>query len=223
MCPHATHAPATLADAMDRRHLLLAGNALLGVVHLALWLQAVLHLESVLVVLVLVLGQGVGFGATMTTMGAAVPRLVPADLLVAANGLSALARYLGAVVGPLLAGVPIPVVGFGPLYLCDALALGAVLWAVAALPAMPPAVAPVRRSGLGAAIDGIRYLATRRILVGILAIDLVFAFPVALFPELAAVTYGPSAWGCFSPRTPPACSWPGSSPAPSAVRVGTAR
>ncbi|MET7394074.1 MFS transporter [Dactylosporangium sp. NPDC005572] len=182
-----------LADATDRRPLLLAGNAGLGLAYFGLWLNAVLGLDSVPVLLVLVAVQGVSFGATMTTMGAAVPRVVPAEQLVAANSLSSLTRYAGGVAGPLLAGVLIPAVGLDTLYLLDALALGVVLWAVARLPAMP---APAG-AGTGRALrqlgDGFRYLAGHRVLVAILAVDLaamVFALPVALLPELAERTYG---------------------------------
>ncbi|WP_433296442.1 MFS transporter [Actinoplanes sp. CA-030573] len=204
-----------LADTMDRRRLLLAGNAGLGLTYLGLWLATLLGVASVPVLLALVAAQGVSFGATMTTTGAAVPRVVPAEQLVAANSLSALTRYSGAVAGPLLAGVLIPVVGLGPLYLFDALAIGLMLWAVARLPAMPPgrtapappidaatrspagittaAPAGRRRGTLRRLGDGFRYLAGQRILVAILAVDLsamVFAMPHALFPELAERTYG---------------------------------
>ncbi|MEJ3748674.1 MFS transporter [Actinomycetes bacterium KLBMP 9797] len=182
-----------LADATDRRRLLLAGNAGLGLTYLGLWLNIALGLDSVAVLLVLVAVQGVGFGATMTTMGATVPRVVPGDLLVAANSLSALTRYTGAVVGPLLAGVLIPIVGLGALYLLDALALAAVLRAVAALPAMP--APPDARPRVG---DGLRYLLGQRVLVAILGVDLaamVFALPFALLPELAERVYGGPAGG----------------------------
>ncbi|MFF5076477.1 MFS transporter [Actinoplanes sp. NPDC000266] len=186
-----------LADAMDRRRLLLAGNAGLGLVYLGLWLNTVLGLESVPLALALVAGQGVSFGVTLTVTGAVVPRVVPPDQLVAANSLSSLTRYGGAVAGPLLAGALVPVVGLGTLYLLDALALALVLWAVARLPAMPPSASPARGT-LRRLGDGFRYLAGRRVLVAILAVDLaamVFAMPSALFPELAERTYGGPAGG----------------------------
>jgi MFS family permease len=190
-----------LADAMDRRRLLVAGNAGLGLTYLGLWLNALCELDSVPVLLMLVAIQGVSFGATMTTMGAAVPRVVPIEQLVAANSLSSLTRHTGAVAGPLLAGVLIPFVGLGPLYLLDALALSVVIWAVGKLPAMPPpaGVQTIRTKGtLRKLGDGFRYLAGQRVLVAILAVDLaamVFALPVALFPELAERTYGGPAGG----------------------------
>jgi MFS family permease len=190
-----------LADAMDRRRLLSAGNAGLALAYLGLWLNAVLGFNSVPVLLVLVAAQGVSFGATMTTMGAAVPRVVPTEQLVAANSLNSLTRYLGAIVGPLLAGVLIPFIGLRTLYLLDALALSVVLWAVAKLPAMPPppGARTIRTTGtLRQLGDGFRYLAGRPVMVAILAVDLaamVFALPVALFPELAERTYGGPAGG----------------------------
>jgi MFS family permease len=185
-----------LADVMDRRTLLLAAEAGLGATYLGLWLNTALGLDSVPVLLVLVAAQGISLGAALTTTGAAVPRIVPTDLLVAANSLSSLTRNTGAVVGPLLAGALIPVLGLGPLYLVDAVVLIVVLWAVARLPALPPRSGPMAMSligtvgGLGA---GLRYLAGRRVLVAILAVDLaamVFALPVALFPELAERSFG---------------------------------
>ncbi|SMC83760.1 MFS transporter [Kibdelosporangium aridum] len=182
-----------LADTMDCRRLLLAGNAGLGLAYVGLWLNA--ELGSVPVLLVLVALYGLSFGVTMTTMGAAVPRVVPTEQLVAANSLSALTRYTGAVVGPLLAGLLIPAVGLGTLYLLDAVALLVVLWAVGKLPAMPRP----RHRGIARQLgEGVRYLARERILIAILVVDLaamVLAMPVALFPELAEQTYGGSAGG----------------------------
>ncbi|WP_260189927.1 MFS transporter [Actinophytocola gossypii] len=186
-----------LADTTDRRRLLLAGNAGLGIAYLGLWGNTAL--DSVPVLLVLVGVHGLCFGATLTTSGAVVPRVVPAEQLVAANSLSALARYTGAVVGPLLAGALIPSVGLGTLYLLDAVALGTVLRAVAALPALPPAAgAPAPHDVLRRLGEGFRYLAGERLLVGILAVDLaamVFAMPVALYPELAEHVHGGPAGG----------------------------
>jgi MFS family permease len=185
-----------LADTIDRRTLLLAAEAGLGATYLGLWLNTALGLDSVPVLLVLVASQGISLGPALTTTGAAVPRIVPAELLVAANSLSSLTRNTGAVVGPLLAGALIPLLGLGTLYLIDAVVLLVVLWAVARLPAMPPLAAARSLSlmgtvrGLG---EGFRYLAGRRVLVAILAVDLaamVLALPVALFPELAERAFG---------------------------------
>ncbi|MEU7856048.1 MFS transporter [Nonomuraea sp. NPDC049141] len=189
----------TLADLVDRRRLLLAAHCGLALTYLALWVQAALGSRSVAVLLVLVACQGLAFGAIMVTMGAAVPRLVPADLLPAANGLSSLVRYTGSIMGPLLAGVLIPVAGLGTLYLCDAVALLAVIGAVVTLPPILPGARPEPRARWGsAALGGFRYLLSSRVLVAVLAVDLaamVFAMPAALLPELAQRAYGGPAGG----------------------------
>ncbi|WP_214412068.1 MFS transporter [Sphaerisporangium fuscum] len=193
-----------LADVMDRRRLLLAADCGLGATYAALWAQAALGGSSVPVLLVLVACQGLTFGAIMTTMGAVVPRLVTAELLPAAGSLSSLVRYAGSILGPVLAGALIPIVGLGTLYLFDAVALLAVLWAVVKLPPLPPVPQPDdppaghRRSVARGVPAGFRYLAASRLLVAVLAVDLaamVFGMPTALFPELAQRAYGGPAGG----------------------------
>ncbi|WP_067170117.1 MFS transporter [Microtetraspora niveoalba] len=200
-----------LADVKDRRKVLLAAHCGLASTYAALWAQAALGGRSVPVLLVLVACQAMTFGAIMTTMGAVVPRLVPAELLPAANSLSHLVRYAGTILGPVLAGAMIPIVGLGTLYLFDAVALLAVVWAVVKLPPLPPGPDPTGsssdqvarhrrgRSLIGQVSDGFRYLAASRLLVAVLAVDLaamVFGMPVALFPELAQHTFGgPSGGG----------------------------
>ena len=201
----------SLADVVDRRRLLFAAHLGLAITYVLLWVQAAAHLQSVAVLLVLVAAQSLSFGSIMTTTGAVVPRVVPADLLAAANSLSSLVRYTGAVVGPLLAGVLMPVVGLGTLYLFDALALITVLWAIFRLPALAAASAPSarptapragRRHLIAPADDigrhvlaGFRRLATDRVLRAVLGIDLAamtFGLPWALFPELADGDLGES-------------------------------
>jgi MFS family permease len=207
-----------LADAMDRRRLLLVADGCLALTYAGLWAQAVLDLRSVPVLMALVACQGLSYGAIMAAMGAAVPRVVPADLLPAANGLSALVRYTGSIVGPLLAGVLIPVVGLGTLYLFDTLALLVVAWSVLRLPPLPPrtpvppsAIEPPpatppapsaegRRPTLGQLLDGFRYLFSRPLLVALIGVDLaamVFGAPWALYPELAQREFGGAAGGGF--------------------------
>ncbi len=210
-----------LADAWDRRRLLLVADGCLALTYAGLWAQAALDLRSVPVLMALVACQGLSYGAIMAAMGAAVPRVVPADLLAAANGLSALVRYTGSIVGPLLAGVLIPVVGLDALYLLDTLALLVVAWSVfrlAPLPPQPPVPPPMavpptrttpssvgasgalRRPMVGQLLDGFRYLFSRRLLVALIGVDLaamVFGAPWALYPELAQREFGGAAGGGF--------------------------
>jgi len=65
-----------VADAMDRRRVLLAGSLLLWASTLALLAQALVGLRSPVLLLVLVAVQSVAFAVSMPTRGAIVPRLV---------------------------------------------------------------------------------------------------------------------------------------------------
>ncbi|MEU4624460.1 MFS transporter [Actinoplanes sp. NPDC023801] len=131
----------TLADRHDRRGVLLAAQLVLAVTYLGLWAHAEFG-GPLGVLLALVAGQGLTFGAISTVAGAVLPRLVPTELLAAANSLNSLVRYGGSILGPILAGLLIPVAGLKTLYLCDAVALLAVLWAVFRLPSLRPEPQP---------------------------------------------------------------------------------
>ncbi|MEV4277789.1 MFS transporter [Actinoplanes xinjiangensis] len=143
----------TLADRWDRRVVLLAAQSGLAATYAGLWVQASLH-GPLPILLVLVTCQGLTFGAISTTAGAVLPRLLPAELLAAANSLNSLVRYGGWILGPLLGGLLIPVAGLSTLYLCDAAALLAVLWAVLRLPPMPPTAQTPRPAASSASGDG---------------------------------------------------------------------
>ncbi|GAA1675319.1 hypothetical protein GCM10009765_25800 [Fodinicola feengrottensis] len=216
-----------LADTLDRRRVLVIAQAGLAVTYLLLWLQAVGNVRSVVVLMALVACEGVSFGVTLATMGAAVPRVVPVELLPAANSLSSLVRSCGAIVGPLLAGVLIPMVGLGWLYFFDMLALFMVLWAILRLPAIPAVPRQLAASVVSQVTEGCCYLLTHRLLVAILGVDLaamVFGNPVALFPELAARTYGGGfALGLLYAAFPAGVSPPDWSRALSPEHAGMAR
>ncbi|MFE7272038.1 MFS transporter [Streptomyces sp. NPDC057623] len=183
-----------VADSMDRRKLLLITNSGIAVTSVLFWLQAVTGLESVAVLMVLLAVQQAFWGLNAPARNASIARLVPADELTAANALGSTVMQTGQVVGPLLAGVLIPVIGLAELYLIDALALCVTVWAVLRLPALPPLAATVkRRAGVREIVDGFRYIALHKVLLlSFLAdiIAMVFGMPRALFPQLASETFG---------------------------------
>ena len=131
-----------IADAADRRTVLLVTGAGIAVITAALWASTVTGIVTgfggVWLVLSLYAAQQAFLAIDQPTRGAVLPRLLPAGQLPAANALNMTVFTFGAIVGPLLAGVLIPVIGLGPLYLLDVLALTATLWATWRLPPMPP-------------------------------------------------------------------------------------
>ncbi|MDH6136478.1 MFS family permease [Kitasatospora sp. MAA4] len=187
-----------VADAADRRRLLLVGNTGIALVSVLLWAQAAAGLRSVGTLLALVAVQQAFFGANATVRGALVPRLVDPELLPAANALQSTAAWFGGIAGPLLAGTLVAALGTGTLYLLDALALLAVLPAVRLLPPLPPSDGASRRVGPREIADGLRCLRSSRVLLTAYLVDflaMVLGLPVALFPQAAHQVFGDPAGG----------------------------
>ncbi|MFF1302061.1 MFS transporter [Streptomyces sp. NPDC058307] len=184
-----------VADTMDRRKLLLITNSGIAVTSVLFWLQAVSGLDSVAALMVLLAVQQAFWGLNSPARNASIARLVPKDQLPAANALGSTVMQTGQVMGPLLAGVLIPVIGLPELYLIDALALCVTVWAVYRLPSLPPlASAVARRAGVREIVEGFRYISAHKVLLlSFLAdiIAMVFGMPRALFPQLASETYAP--------------------------------
>ena len=188
-----------VADAVDRRRLVLfttVGQALLSTLLLA---HAVAGLHWTWLLYLVVAGQAGLFALDSPARQAFVPRLLPVHLLPAANALRQIEFNIGVSCGPLLAGVLVGRFGFGSAYGLDAVSFTASLWAVAALPSMAPDGGG-RRAGLASVVEGLRFLATRPVLLLTFVVDLVamvFAMPRALFPALASQVYdgGPQTVG----------------------------
>ncbi|GHE30916.1 MFS transporter [Streptosporangium violaceochromogenes] len=191
-----------IADAMDRRRLLIAGSLVAWTATLALLLQAVLGVANVGLLLATVAVHATGFAVTGPTRGAIVPRLVPAGLVPAANTLSFLVGSLGTVVGPLAAGVVLARGGVAFAYLIDALLFAAGFYAALRLPKLEP-IGEVARPGLRAVVDGLRYILGNAVVMMSFVVDIIamaFALPRALFPEIVDQRFGgsPMAFGWLS-------------------------
>ncbi len=181
-----------LADVMDRRKLIIITTLGLIGTSLLLWLQAAANVNNVWLLLCLFSLQQVFFAVNSPTRSAIIPRLLPLKDLPAANSLNMTVMQFGAIAGPLLAGVLIPVAGLSTVYLLDSIALLATLWAVIRLPALPP-TGPARRAGLRVVGEGFAYLATQKVLLASFVVDIVamvFGMPRALFPEIAHDSFG---------------------------------
>ncbi|MGC4790009.1 MFS transporter [Micromonospora sp. DT178] len=191
-----------VADAHDRRKVLLGAAAVLWAATFGLVVQAVLGIGSPLLLLVLVAVQSIAFAISSPTRNAVLPRLVPAELVPAATTLNFTTFTAAAVVGPLVAGLIFAAwgtdLGLPIAYAADAVLYAVAVWATVKLPAMPPepdpdASATPRRAGLASIVDGLRYLATTPVLMLSFVIDLiamVLAMPRALFPEIAESRFG---------------------------------
>ncbi|MFF5211582.1 MFS transporter [Streptosporangium sp. NPDC000396] len=191
-----------VADAVDRRRLLMIGALVAWTATLALLLQAVLGTRNIGLMLATVAVHATGFAITGPTRGAIIPRLVPAELVPAANTLNFLVSGLGTVIGPLIGGVVLAQAGFAAAYLIDALLFGAGFYAAVRLPQLKP-VGEVARPGLRSVVDGLRYVSGHPVVMMSFVVDIIamaFALPRALFPEIVAERFGgsPVAFGWLS-------------------------
>ena len=186
-----------LADAVDRRTLLLVSTVGIGATSLAFWAQAAAGVDSVWLVLVLLAVQTAFFGINQPTRSAIIPRLLPNHQIAAANALNMSVFQLGAIAGPVLAGVALGFTSLSTLYLVDTVLLLATLYAVLRLPAVPPTVVG-QKAGLRQVLDGFHYLAGHTVLLASFVVDIiamVAGMPRALFPQMAVESFGAPADG----------------------------
>jgi MFS family permease len=186
-----------VADAVDRRLLLLGSSLTLWACTGGLLAATLLGLASLPLLLGLVAVQAAGFAVASSTRGAIVPRVLPASLVPAANTVSFTASNLAMVLGPLLAGLILARWSFAAAYAADLTVFTLALYAALRLPPLPPA-GPATAPGLRSVVDGLAFIVTRPVLLLSFAVDIaamVLAMPRALFPETAASLGGRGAVG----------------------------
>src|SRR3954452_8967593 len=177
-----------IADSMDRRILYFWASLGTWAVTLALLLQTVFAVGNVWLILALVVVQSAFFAIASSARGAIIPRIVPLDLVPAANTLSFTVGNIGQVIGPLFAGFLVTLDhGFEYAYGLDALLFTAALYSVLRLPSIEPdGTAP--KLGLRSVAEGLAFIATRPVLIMSFLVDIaamVLAMPRALFPAVA--------------------------------------
>ncbi|MEV8511005.1 MFS transporter [Dactylosporangium sp. NPDC051484] len=186
-----------IADAYDRRRVLLVSSALMWLTTLGLLVQAVLHLNNAWLMLVLIAAQSAAFGINSPVRQAIIPALVGGEEVAAANTLGFTVSNVAAIGGPVGAGVIIAAFDFSAAYAVDAVLFTVVLWAALRLPALPP-TGTRARAGLRDIRDGLRFLAGHKLILLTFAIDIaamVLAMPKALFPVVADERFGQSSLG----------------------------
>jgi len=184
-----------LADVFDRRTILLVTTTGLIVTAFLFFVQAAAGWNNVWVLLALFAVQQAFFAVNQPTRSAVLPRILPLAQLPAANSLNMTVMQAGAIVGPLLGGVLVPVLGFSLMYLIDSLSLLATMWAVWRLPSLVPETVDGPRPGVGLSsiLDGFSYLRGHKVLLMSFVVDLiamVFGMPRILFPQIAHENFG---------------------------------
>ncbi|MFD3538345.1 MFS transporter [Streptomyces sp. NPDC058662] len=176
-----------LADAVDRRRLILLTEAGLGVLALVLLVNALLPEPLLWPLYVVAAGVSGLTGLQRPALDSLMARIVPHEQLTAAAALNGLRYQIGAIGGPALAGLVVAYAGHAPAYgITVAGFLLSVLLCTRLAPA--PAVRGAERPSLRGIAEGARYAWSRPVLMGTYAVDMAamfFAFPNAIFPFLA--------------------------------------
>ena len=176
-----------IADAVDRRRLLLITQVGLAAVSLALAVATGTGLASVPLLYVLT-AVGACFSALDNpTRASLAPTLVERRLIRAAMALNQTIFQFALVFGSVLAGLVIARLGLAGAYWLDVGSFAAAFVAVWML-RTPPRVAAPRQPVLHALVEGVRYLGATRILLATMSLDFLATFfgsPRALFPYYA--------------------------------------
>jgi MFS family permease len=190
-----------VADVVDRRRLLLYSSVLAWIATLGLLAQALLGADSPMLLLALTALQSAAFAISSPARQAIIPRIVPQEMVPAANTLGYTTTTAGGVLGPLAAGLIFGLYSTGAgitvAYAVDAVLFTITFWATWRLPPIPPVIqdadAPKPSAGVRGIVDGLRFLVTKPVLLlsfGVDIIAMVFAMPRALFPEVAEDRFG---------------------------------
>jgi MFS family permease len=189
-----------IADRVDRRRMLMATNACLALVSVALALSTQLGLASVPVLYALT-AIGSAFSALdQPARSALAPSLVERRLIPAAMALNQTQIQLATVVGPAVAGVLIARIGLAPAYWVDAASFVAAIVAVWLMRVPKGDDLIVHASPGRALVDGMRFLLARPLILATMSVDFFatfFAASRAVLPYFADKVFavGPEGLG----------------------------
>lgn len=185
-----------LADTVDRRIMAIATEATMGVLVTVLLINALLPHPHVWVIYVVAMVLAAADGLQRPSIEAMVPRVVAHDQMAAASALTSIRWTLGTVLGPAIGGILISALGVWSAYAIDVVTFVISVVILLRLPSIRAAAEA--SASLRHVIQGLKYAASRRDLLGTYAVDLIamiFAFPYALFPFLAIELGAPWALG----------------------------
>jgi MFS family permease len=175
-----------IADAHDRRKVLLITESLLALTSVGLAVNGGLDEPSLWPLFVLSAAAGGIAGFDRPAFNAAIPRMVGQDDLAPAFALWQAQFQLGLVIGPAVAGILLASGGLATVYWLDVATFVVSLASVLALRPMPPVGGGVR-PGWKAIAEGFSYVRGRQVIQGVYLLDInamVFGMPRALFPAL---------------------------------------
>lgn len=182
----------SVADAVDRRRLLLGVQVLLALTSAGLAANAMAPHPRVWPLFVVTAVAAGLSGLDRPARNAAIPGVLKGRHLPAAFALWQVQMQVGLVAGPALAGVLLAQASLSTVYWIDVATFGAAFASVLLMQPLAPEGGGTR-AGLASAAEGVRYLRGRRLLTSTFLIDIdamVLGMPRALFPALGFGVFG---------------------------------
>lgn len=181
-----------LADALDRRRLLIVTQLGMAVVGVGLLVNAALPHPRTWACFVLAFFSAAFFCLGIGGMRSITPRLVPPDRIPAASVLESISSSFASVAGPAFGGALIGALGLTTTYAFDLATFAAGIAGIFALPRIEP-VPDADRPSVRSIVEGFRYVRRQPVVLGFMLVDvnaMVFGMPMALFPAIATHKYG---------------------------------
>ena len=173
-----------LADKVDRRKMILYTEIALALMTFSLFINSQLDNPSLIWIYVVAGTFAALDGLQRPSADAILPRLVGHDDLPAASALMSLRWQTGVIAGPALAGILLATAGTGTAYLVDVATFVISILFVLRVKSVKPFEKNLSPT-ISAMLEGIKYAASRKDLMGTYLVDLAamfFAMPTALFP-----------------------------------------
>jgi len=183
-----TLAGGAIADAFDRRRMVLVTETLQALGIGGLLVNAALPHPSIVAVFVLATVVMSCFSAGVGAMRSLPQQLLPEEVYAQAGALDSIYYGIGGIAGPALAGVIIGAAGLSAVYAIGTVSFAATVIALWGLPPMPPHP-DADRPSLRSVAQGFRFVAGEKVILGFFLVDtnaMVFGMPIALFPAIAA-------------------------------------
>lgn len=181
----------SIADAMDRRRLLMVAQVLMALCSAGLAINA--DLGTALWPLFLLPALSAGFsGLDSAGRSAIIPNMVQRSEVSTANAIFQSLFQFGQVAGPAVAGLLLAGAGVRFVYWLDVAGFG-VAWLAVFLISPQPAGEGAQRPGVRSILKGLAFVRGRQAIQGAYLIDInamVFGMPRALFPALATTLFG---------------------------------
>jgi MFS family permease len=164
-----------VADTVNRRRVLFVTQTAMALVALVLALLTFTGQITIWYIYLLTAIQATAVAFDGPARQAMIPNIVPAEDLPSAFSMSSIAQNAGSIIGPALSGIVIVTLGQGYTYFFNAVSFLAV---IIALILIGPVLQDPKKSGihLSAAMDGIRFIFSKPIILSTMLMDFVATF-----------------------------------------------